>query len=167
MSVTSRWNKHHLHETSSKLLWHVLMAAWTSPFTFVTYISIFPLSSLGWYFRAVWNTASWAIVKWTKQRMSQSSVSAATPRVSWWALRELRKETKNTGPDSWGAYQRRESLPLETGWIPLTWCIQFSVNLLFPLPSLCCKNSYILAPPSSPQSSFSGLPEMLSPRPKS
>ena len=112
----------------------------------LSHIPRFPLSSLGWYFRGVWNTASWPIVKWTKQRMSQSSVSAATPRVSWWALRELRKETKNTGPDSWGAYQRREALPLERGWIPLTWCIQFSVYLLFLLPSLCCKNSYMLAP---------------------
>ena len=27
---------------------------------------ILPLSSLGHHFRAVWNTASWAVVKWTK-----------------------------------------------------------------------------------------------------
>ena len=36
--------------------------------------------------------------QWAKQKMSRSSVSIATPSVGQWALRELRKETKETGP---------------------------------------------------------------------
>ena len=32
----------------------------------------------------------------SEERMPQSSVTAATSKVGWWALRELRKETKNT-----------------------------------------------------------------------
>ena len=60
---------------------------------------------------------------------------------------------------SWGTYQRSKPRPFMSSH--RNW---FSVNLLFLLPTLCCKNSFILAiPPSPPRSSFSGLPEMLSP----
>ena len=38
------------------------------PSSFTMYSLVFPLSSLGWYFRAVWNAASMAAVTSTKQK---------------------------------------------------------------------------------------------------
>ena len=71
--------------------------------------------------------------KWTKQRMSQSSVNAATskgePQDKSWG----NSGCENTGylPSSWSAYQRND----------------FSEPFLFLLPVLCCKKFlYILTP---------------------
>ena len=58
-----------------------------SPFTFMTYILIFPLSSLGQYFRAI----SWAMVKWTKQ----------------WRLPSVRRATSKGGLGSPEGTQER------------------------------------------------------------
>ena len=63
-----------LHESSSKLL-HA-----SHPSTLGLISWYFPLFSLGWYFRAVWNSVSQAVVGWIKQKMSRSSVRTATPK---------------------------------------------------------------------------------------
>ena len=93
------------------------MKPWcTSPFTFIIYILIFPLSSLGWYFKRCHGHLR---VQWL-------------PRVDQLALKELRKEAKNVGPNSWSVCQRKDfsgprhfHLPIEMCWNP--WDIWFSI----------------------------------------
>ena len=95
----------------------------------LSHIMIFPLCSLGQSFR---------LVKWTKDvTVTRKGGSVST------------EETQKRSREDWPTAE----MPIK-GVIPLSpdLCISpwkwLSVNLLFLLPSLCCKNSYILAPHS-------------------
>ena len=152
MSLTSS----NLSETSRKLLWNACMAVCTSPFTFMTYILILPLSFWEQYFReTMWNTTSWAVV--SGQKMSQSSVRTATPKG---------------GPVSpEGNQERNKDWPKaevhDKGVIPVSPDFTsshrncFSVNLVIckhivPTTIPLLQNSYILASPPSPLERFLG-----------
>ena len=56
-----------------------------------------PLSSLGQNFRALW-----AVVKWTKPKMPQSSVSAATPKGEPVSPEGTQEGNKEAGPTAEG-----------------------------------------------------------------
>ena len=58
----------------------------------------FPLPSLVQYFRAIWNVASWAVVSGQNKRCHGHLRQQPLSREGQWALRELREETKNSGP---------------------------------------------------------------------
>ena len=101
------------------------------PTHFMTYILIFPLSSLGWHFRATWNPAFWAAAKWQNKRCHHHLWEQPLPRWSsepWGNSGQKQRRLAH----SWGAYQRGDSskprplhLPIETGF-----CKCFSVNLV-------------------------------------
>ena len=84
------------------------MAAYASPFTFLTYILIFPLSSLGWNFRDEILPPGLQLSGQNKGCHSHLWVQQL-PSVSQRVLRELRREIKNSGSDSWGAHQKSDS----------------------------------------------------------
>lgn len=71
------------------------MAACTSHFIFNTYNdTISPCLSEELFHRTILNTAARAVVKSTKQKMSQSSVSAATSKVEQVNPEETQEENK-------------------------------------------------------------------------
>ena len=87
-------------------------------FIFMTYILVFPLSFLGWYFRTVRNIGSWAIVKWTKQKMSWFSAYAGIPKSGPVNPEGTQERSKEYWSHSCSAYQRSDSSKLRPLHIP-------------------------------------------------
>ena len=96
---------------------------------------------------------------------AKSSATAVTPNCARWGFRMER--SRILAPESWGAFQRNDFSEPSLLHVPthrkaltsLTWDVWFSLinsNLLmFRLPGLCCKNSYIYwipapTPPPTP-----------------
>ena len=101
--------------------------------------------------------------------------STSPPR--WCSLRKLRiRKHRTVVPDNRGTYQRNDfseprllQLPIHRKALNSSLCnicLSLTKNniLMFWLPDLCCKNSYIsYLPASPPQRSLSALFEILSP----
>ena len=123
----------------------------------------------------------WGHSRWKQVAHHQAVSCCSQPPPPWCTLWRLRMRTHRVlAPDSWGAYQRNDfheprllHLSIHRKVLyPSTWDIWFSLinsNLLmFLLPALCCKNSYISwLPRLSLLSSPSELSEILCPGLKS